>query len=66
LSGESLLISKRTRWLPDLKKIDLSPVPGPAEEMDGFDSNDSSISTLPIATNSAFMSAFTSVIYFFF
>ena len=38
---------------------DFSPVPGPAEEVDVPASTDSSTSTLPIASDSAFRSAFS-------
>lgn len=46
------------------EKNDFSPVPGPAEEVDVPTSTDSSTSTLPVASNSDFRSAFSSVIYF--
>ena len=41
LSGESFLMSKRTRWPLDSKNKDFRPVPGPAEEVDVPASNDS-------------------------
>ena len=59
MSGEFLLISRRTRWPPEVKNIDLCPVPGPAADVDVPASNDASTFTLPVASSSAFRFAFS-------
>ena len=59
MSCTFLLISKRTRWPPDVKNIDFWPVLGPAEEVDVPVSSDAPTSTLPVASSSAFRFAFS-------
>jgi hypothetical protein len=47
-------MSKRTRWPPDVKNSDFWPVPGPAADVAVPASSDSSTSTLPVSSSSAF------------